>query len=204
MTRWLASLPARHLLKGPKHVVCDVAVHLVRRPDESDSLLNRLTDALKLLEEIDPNHYRRLLRNRCRILVLDGAYAHYLCSVNVIVLGPSLILEESVEELAATLVHEATHARIHQWARYSPRTQRRIERLCLEQELVFFERLAAAGRARTMVSYLRRRHRRLENLVPTRAERLSRLDAHLRANAVPRWARAITVAVGRALWSRWE
>jgi hypothetical protein len=208
VTGWLASRPIEYGLRGPRHVVQGIPVHLdVSTPSAGAELLARLGDAIKLLEEVDAPHFRRLLNDACRVLILDGAYAHYSPDANVIAVGPPLLLEAPVEVVAAALVHEGTHARVDKWVPYSPRVGSRIvgsriERLCLREELRFIERFAAAGgRARAIVSYLARWRRAHKHPLPTRAERLARVEAHLQAQDVPRWARLLTRAVVRAgLW----
>jgi hypothetical protein len=79
-------------------------------------LLPRIESALLLVKQYSPLHYARLLRDLDRIWIhlLPHAAAEYHASINACVIDKRYIanLDTSVEQLASTILHEATHARL--------------------------------------------------------------------------------------------
>jgi hypothetical protein len=200
VSRRLAWRVARWAFTGPSRDVCGIPVYFFLDASRADEIAAKLTDAVRLLVEVDAPHYRRLLHDGCCIIAFRGSRAHFVRAMSAIVLGPSLIFDESREELAAAIVHEGTHARIDNFVRYSRRNRARIERLCLREEIAFFERLAVAGRARQILAHLGRRRAQYDAPLPTRAQRLETARAQLRMNGVPEWLTILVSAVARLRW----
>jgi hypothetical protein len=108
--------------------------------------LQRVDDALRLIKQHAPLHYSRILHNFQRILVdlVPGAGAEYRHSLNACVLDERFVLPETtaLEEIASTIVHEATHARLEHWGiGYDEKKRARIEAICMRRELDFLSRL---------------------------------------------------------------
>jgi hypothetical protein len=109
-------------------------------------LLPRIESALLLVNQYSPLHYARLLRDLDRIWIylLPHAAAEYHASINACVIDKRYIanLDTSVEELATTILHEATHARLDRCGiKYEEARRTRIEAICCRRELAFATRL---------------------------------------------------------------
>jgi hypothetical protein len=114
--------------------------------DKRHPALRRVEDALQLLKTHSPFHYARVLRSLTRVWVhlVGGFDAHYDRSLNACVLDERFILRETttLEEIASTIVHEATHARLERWGiGYTEKERPRIEAICLRRELNFIAKL---------------------------------------------------------------
>ena len=113
---------------------------------EPHPALRRVEEALRLIKRHDTLHYSRVTRNLERIWVgvIPSALAHYDPSLNACVLDERYVLKETMtlENLASTIVHEATHARLDRWSiRYEETLRYRIEAICLRRELNFLTKL---------------------------------------------------------------
>lgn len=95
-------------------------------------LLSRIEGALRLIKQYDSLNYSRVVNNLDRIWVqlLPNAAAHYDRSLNACVFDERFVLLESttLERIASTIVHEATHARLERWGvEYDEKKRPRIE-----------------------------------------------------------------------------
>ena len=111
-----------------------------------EPVVERLRAALSLIKSYDPLRYHRLTRDLKRIWAtpLHGPRACFYYRLDACSLNPQYVLAEwmTPELLAATIVHEATHARL--WAmgfRYEEEARHRIEAICVRRELVFSGKL---------------------------------------------------------------
>lgn len=140
-------------------------------------LTQRLTDTLALIDSYDHRRARRLARDIKRILVTDVNGAEFIPSINACMLSARYVINAPLEQLAATFVHEATHARL--WSQgigYPVKLRERIERRCVREEIAFAERLPngadliASAQERLLRAWwteeneLQRRVRQLEQL----------------------------------------
>jgi hypothetical protein len=114
------------------------------RPDiETKAVIGRLDAALALLEAYVPHHYRRLRRDFAGFLVERRAYrgafdvATRTCLVELtFIVNPGFTLSQ----VAATILHEAMHARLFARHIAEARGQRhRQERFCRRAEIEFGE-----------------------------------------------------------------
>lgn len=112
------------------------------RPDiDTRQVLARLTQALDLIAAYAPRRYRRMQRDLAGIDIrrfpCRGAFfpRERECLVELtFAVNPA----HSIEEIAASIVHEATHARVAQRCGPLPEAMRpREERLCRRAELEF-------------------------------------------------------------------
>jgi hypothetical protein len=113
---------------------------------EAEPLLRRVEEALTLIKAYDRRRYNRLLRDVERIWVRDDLgpdrVAQFDPALWACELDDWLVLSATTEELAATIVHEATHARL--WRSgigYDERLRPRVEAACFRRELAFAAKL---------------------------------------------------------------
>lgn len=118
-----------------------VVVHNTRRDIETAQVVVRLERALALIQQYVPHHFRHLKRDFAYIVVqrfaCRGAYSHELraCLVELtFTVNPNF----SDAEVAATILHEAMHARLHTLGFPLEMEDRaRQERFCRRAEIEF-------------------------------------------------------------------
>ncbi|MGH6822017.1 MAG: hypothetical protein ACRECP_02940 [Methylocella sp.] len=109
--------------------------------------LRRVEDALRLIKQHDSLHYSHVIHNLERIWLhlVPNALKHYDRSLNACVLDERFVLLETttLERIASTIVHEATHARLARWgiSYGDEKTRPRIEAICLRRELNIIAKL---------------------------------------------------------------
>ncbi|MEH2507512.1 hypothetical protein V1290_006323 [Bradyrhizobium sp. AZCC 1578] len=118
--------------------------------DEPYPGLRRVEDALQLIKRHDPLNYLRVTRNLDRIWVhlIPSAEAHYERTLNACILDERYLLKEemTLDRIASTIVHEATHARLERWGIiYEEESRYRIEAICLRRELNCLAKLPDSG-----------------------------------------------------------
>jgi hypothetical protein len=116
------------------------------RASEAEPLLRRVEEALALIKRYDRRRYDRLRRDVERVWVRDDlgpdSVGQFDPALWACELDDWLVLTATAEELAATIVHEATHARL--WRRgigYDESLRARVEAACFRRELAFAARL---------------------------------------------------------------
>lgn len=115
-------------------------------PDEQDRSFEMLIQALKLIRKYDARRYQRFKAGFRSILVLEagGAFAaanirRRLCKLDSQYVNDGAT---TVGELAATLVHEATHAHVKaRGLEYDGDKRVRIEGICRSAEVAFLRKL---------------------------------------------------------------
>src|SRR5262245_38978322 len=89
------------------------------REAEPHPALCRVEEALRLIRSHDALHYSRVLRNLERVWVHlhPSALAHYHSSLKACVFDERFVLAETttIQKIASTIIHEATHARLDGW-----------------------------------------------------------------------------------------
>jgi hypothetical protein len=108
--------------------------------------LTRVERALLLVKQHSPLHYSRIINDleRVWIFLLSHGRAEYNRSLKACVLDERYVADSatSVEQIASTIVHEATHARLERCGiAYSEDQRARIEAICFRRELAFAVRL---------------------------------------------------------------
>ncbi|QHO73138.1 hypothetical protein ACH79_11280 [Bradyrhizobium sp. CCBAU 051011] len=112
------------------------------RPED----LTRVEGALLLIKQHSPLDYARITRELERVWLHLlphglGAYNH---SLRACVLDERYVADPAttVEQIASTIVHEATHARLERCGiEYEEQRRARIEAICFRRELAFAVRL---------------------------------------------------------------
>ena len=117
---------------------------------EPHPALHRIEDALRLTKHHDRLNYSRIIHNLDRIWVqlIPSAAAHYERTLNACVLDERYVLGETMtlDMIASTIVHEATHARLEGWGiTYEEKSRYRIESICLRRELNFLIKIPDGG-----------------------------------------------------------
>jgi hypothetical protein len=114
--------------------------------DSKPEHLHRVREALCLIKTHDQLRYSRLIRDLKRIWVtaVNSPIACFNARLNACVLNEWFVIAETTtpELLAATIVHEATHAR--RWGcgiRYEEELRSRVEAACIRRELAFSAKL---------------------------------------------------------------
>lgn len=111
------------------------------RPDiQNEQVVQRLSAALDLVATYAPRCYRRLGTDLAGFVVERFACrgAFFPMSRECLVeLTFTVNPEVSLPEIAASIVHEATHARVAHWCSSPPPHRGREERLCRRAELDF-------------------------------------------------------------------
>lgn len=113
--------------------------------------LDRVESALHLIRDRDTLNYSRVLKYLDRIWVrlIPSAQAHYERQLNACVFDQRFVVSETVEEIASTIVHETTHARLERWGiTYDEKVRRRIEAICIRRQLNFVGKLSGSEKLR--------------------------------------------------------
>ena len=102
----------------------------------------KVSEALELIETHDPVRFARIRRDLKRFALIAGGGEFYHHGLNAYVMDVGSMKTRSVSELAATIVHEATHARLVRAGFSATDSDReRIEHICTEAEAGFAEKL---------------------------------------------------------------
>jgi len=109
---------------------------------ETEAVLERVGAAIALIKARDPLRHRRMTRDLDRVWVrlLPGVSGSYRHSIRTCQLDTRFVLAEttSVAVIAATILHEATHARLMACGfDYAEGRRQRIEAICLRREIAF-------------------------------------------------------------------
>jgi hypothetical protein len=125
------------------HKITGIPVRVTNTREDVDTerVLERLEQALSLIAKYAPRRFRRLQRDIGTIVVqrfpCRGAFffEQRECLVELtFTVNP----RHSISEIASSIVHEATHARVAAMCGHLPQEQRaREERLCRRAELDF-------------------------------------------------------------------
>lgn len=129
---------------APQRSIHDILVSCSSTTTDCGLFFQRCVAALDLLRAFDRRRFERLRRDVRGIALTTRGGSYYDHSLRHIFLDVDLI-HNSPEYIAATLVHEATHARIyHAGVRNYSAQRDRHERLCISQEIAFASRLPGA------------------------------------------------------------
>ena len=133
----------REELKTERHTLHGVPVRVInsRRDISTAQVVQRLTEALDLIARHAPRRFRRMKQDLAGLVVrrfpCRGAFfpEERECLVELtFTVNP----RHTIAEIASSIVHEATHARVARMCGPLPQEQRaREERLCRRAELEF-------------------------------------------------------------------
>ena len=139
--RWLGHTVDRWLTRTRMIRGVPVTIHNTRPDISTARVIERLDAALALIEQYQPWHFRRLARDFAEISVVRypcrGAYLPQTrtCIVELtFVVNPAF----SEAQVAATILHEAMHARLDRAGiRFCAESAARHERFCRRAEVEF-------------------------------------------------------------------
>jgi hypothetical protein len=120
---------------------------LLPEAGEMEAAHKNISSALALIAEHDPRRLRRLQRDLKRIWVgSTHTLGEYIADLDACLLRLDYATSAvaSPEEIALTIAHEGTHARLaHAGVGYAAHERHRVERVCVQAELDLAERLPA-------------------------------------------------------------
>lgn len=114
--------------------------------DTPEANLTRVETALSLIKQHSPLDYARVIRELERIWVTLSVHGvgQYRHSLKACILDERYVADPAttVERIASTIVHEATHARLERYGvAYKEELRPRIEAVCFRRERAFAVRL---------------------------------------------------------------
>jgi len=120
---------------------------------KAEAVLSRVEGALGLIKAHDRIRYERLVRDleRVRVWLLPGVSGSYKKALRSCELDSRYVLAEksSLEMIASTIVHEATHARLMRCGiGYETELRARVEAVCARRELGFANKLPNGNQVR--------------------------------------------------------
>jgi hypothetical protein len=123
--------------------------------DEPERILRHVEEALALIKAHDRLRYDRLVRDLERVWVrlLPGSLGNYDRTINACQLDTRFVLAETSgpEQIAAAIVHEATHARLFKCGiGYPVELRSRVEAVCVRRELAFAAKLPNGEQVREL------------------------------------------------------
>jgi hypothetical protein len=164
---------------------------------QPEPALGRVEEALRLIKIYDRVRYDRLIRDLERVWVrpLPGPVGAFSYSLGACLLDQRFVLAETSlpEMIAATIVHEATHARLLRCGiGYEENLRARVEAVCLRRELAFAAKLPDGQQVREQAE------RALEAWIER--ERSGYIQM-LRYVGFPDWLARTTLACRTLVWS---
>jgi hypothetical protein len=134
LLRVLFSMSPRTWVDGIE--VIDVA------EEHSRETLEALLQVFDILARADPRRYKRLKLDMSRVALMKAGHPEFASEVGACLIRSRYVREGDPRRVATTLVHEATHARLHRLGiSYGRGSRGRVEELCVKQEVLFAERL---------------------------------------------------------------
>ena len=168
--------------------------------------LRRVEDALLLIKQHSRIHYSRVARDLTRVwvIVLPNRSAKYKETLGACLLDERYVAKSTLEQIASTIVHEATHAGLaRRGIKYEENLRSRIEAVCIRRELSFAAKLSNSAELQGEIT------RSLEWCVAN-TEWFSNERVHerhkqeaadaLRYIKTPEWLISIVPKVGSAIW----
>jgi hypothetical protein len=112
----------------------------------AEQVMRRVEEALRLIKTYDQRRYKRLISDVDRVWVrlVPGGLGKYTHSLRACELDERFVLAETspAEMIAATIVHEATHARLRRCGiGYDENIRGRVEAVCIRREQAFARKL---------------------------------------------------------------
>jgi hypothetical protein len=129
-----------------KHRRNDLQVRMFPLVKDYPAAFSKIDQAFNLICEFDSLRYHQIKRNvkRIWISVLPVNYAEWMDDLQMCVIDKDYLLRNdvAVSEIAQTIVHEATHARLCKLKiKYTEDVRGRVERICVKSEIAFAKRL---------------------------------------------------------------
>jgi hypothetical protein len=149
--------------------------------DHADGFFAKMQQALDIIRDADSRRWARIRRHLRRIVLLNGGGEFYHPELHAYVVDLPSFLARSPLEVASSVVHEATHARLHhKGISYEPSIRERVEMVCVGEEIAFLQRL---GNTEELVA---RKRSSLESQWWSETSLHQRRFQQLQAHGVPR------------------
>jgi hypothetical protein len=137
--KFLFAISRKHIRDGVK-----IGMSFPDKNHPADFL--KIDQALNLISELDPRRYHQIKRDvkKIWVYIAPGYYAQWMNELQTCILDRDYFCRTNVSpaELALTLVHEATHARLDKLKiKYTEEIRHRVEQLCVKSEIAFAKRL---------------------------------------------------------------
>lgn len=118
-----------------------------KHPEARRRALEQIDTALGWIARYDPRRLARARRDLQGVLLWPSIAtgARYDRRLGMCVLDMTRVLDEPVKWLTRAIVHESTHARLRCMPYDTPEQRVRVERVCIEAEIAFFERCPDGG-----------------------------------------------------------
>ncbi len=125
---------------------------VVRTVDTARDIFAECEAGLRLLAKFDGRQFRHMQRNISQIGVSPTVSSYYEPALRGIFLSPRVVDAGWPGLLAATLIHESTHARLRRlsWSSYN-RDRMRHERVCFRAQSDLLAKLPADVKLQEMV-----------------------------------------------------
>jgi hypothetical protein len=128
-----------------KHSRDDIRVAMLSDKNGS-AVASKIDRALNLISEFDPRRYHQIKRDVKRIWIAPapGSSGEWMNELQTCILDADYFrrTDISASEMAITIVHEATHARLFKFKiGYAEEIRARVERICIKSEIAFAKRL---------------------------------------------------------------
>jgi hypothetical protein len=135
------------ILLSPRRTLHGFEVAQLMGGREEPDLFAKVEEALNLVSEVAPRRLERLKKDIRRILLMHAGEAAglYWHDLRACVLDMSYVREFPSHYIASTIVHEGTHARLRSaGVRYPATKRKRIEDLCIREEIRFARGISGA------------------------------------------------------------
>ena len=170
--------------------ILGVSVGVAADLPDRDAVFAKITGAFELLQAHSDRSLDDMRRHTSGVLVWTttgaGVRGEWHSRARLVVLEQTYVCHKETlsREIASTLVHESTHARLHaKGFIYSGERRARIENVCFRRQLAFARRLAEPG---DLIDQAERQLRRPPSDFTKNASR-ERSLAKLVSLGVPRW-----------------
>jgi hypothetical protein len=129
-----------------KHKRDDIEVAILFPGKNYPAVSSKIDQALNLISEFDPRRYLQIRRDVKKIWVsaAPGYCANWMDDFQMCILDSDYFCRDNVSasEMALTIVHESTHARLCKLKiEYTEDIRDRVERVCVKSEIAFAKRL---------------------------------------------------------------
>ena len=159
--------------------------HFLPPKSEGPTELARVSAAIQLIRDRDPRRFQRLRRDLRGIWIVHIVGAgEYEPELHLCKLDPTYVQKTDVTVVAATIIHEATHARLWRFG-YDSSMRSRIERLCLKEEIAFASRLNDSSEVLERAEHFMAR---VDEAWSDEAYRRATIE-HVRELKIPSWIR---------------
>lgn len=149
LRQWLGSLALRLVARtAPRSYVLGVDVVDLTRDQSGALVMHEIGSIVRLIDSVDSRIVPGLQRRAPQIAIVRGyAWAgQYWRHLRTIALEASVVERQVPEAVAMTIVHEAAHARVAALGIPYLRHRRRIEELCVNEEIAFARKLPGTER----------------------------------------------------------